>query len=439
MPFLKSWAEKGKLANINPVIPAVTTTVQATYLTGKMPSEHGIVGNGWFFKDLQEIKFWHQSNQLVTAPKIWEIAKQIDPNFTCANICWWYNMYSSVDYSVTPRPQYFADGRKAPDCYTHPAEWRDELQNELGTFPLFDFWGPRTNIKSSSWIAEAAKKAELKYNPTLSLVYLPHLDYNFQRLGKGDAKTNKDLMEIDQVLAGLIPFYEAKAVSVIVLSEYGITTVSKPIHLNRVLRLADPNFIAIRKERGFELLDPGASNAFAVADHQIAHVYVRKKEDLPKVKSILEATDGVAEVWSEVEKTKHGLNNPRSGDFVVLAKPDAWFTYYYWLDDVKAPDFARIVEIHRKPGYDPVELFANPKIPLLPLKVIYKLLKKKLGFRMLMDVISLDATLVRGSHGLYPSNSDEGPLFITSNKKLLTKDHYQATDVFSLILNQLQS
>ena len=97
-------------------------------------------------------------------------------------------MYSSADVSVTPRPMYPADGRKLPDVYSMPAALRDELQARLGTFPLFDFWGPRASIASTRWIAEASKIVEEKFNPTLTLIYLPHLDYNLQRLGPGDPR-----------------------------------------------------------------------------------------------------------------------------------------------------------------------------------------------------------------------------------------------------------
>lgn len=140
-PFLSRWSSTGKIATVTPVLPAVTCTAQATYLTGKSPDEHGIVANGWYFRDECEIKFWRQSNKLIQAPKVWEIAKEIDSDFTCANLFWWYNMYSSVDYSVTPRPMYPADGRKLPDIYSQPENLRSRLQIDLGQFPLFNFWG----------------------------------------------------------------------------------------------------------------------------------------------------------------------------------------------------------------------------------------------------------------------------------------------------------
>ncbi|MDZ8024459.1 MAG: alkaline phosphatase family protein [Nostoc sp. DedQUE11] len=434
-PFLSAWSAKGQVVPIKTVLPAVTCSVQATYLTGKFPDEHGIVANGWYFRDECEVKFWRQSNKLVQAPKVWEIAKSIDPNFTCANLFWWYNMYSSVDYAITPRPMYPADGRKLPDIYTHPAEVRSPIQSDLGQFPLFDFWGPKTSINSSQWIANSAKWIEERYSPTLSLVYLPHLDYCLQKFGHDETHIQADLQQIDAVCGDLIEYYQARNTQVIILSEYGITPVSKAVDLNRVLR--KNNLIAVREELGRELLDFGASIAFAVADHQVAHVYVNDPAYIPKVRSLLEATEGVAQVLDEQGKQAYHLNHPRSGELVAIAQPDAWFTYYYWLDDAKAPDFARTVDIHRKPGYDPVELFLDPQIKFPQGKIALKLLKKQLGFRYLMDVIPLDASLVRGSHGHITTSVDEGALFITHQTHLVDENLIEATDVCSLILKHL--
>ena len=435
-PFLSRWAE-GHLVPVKSMLPAVTCSVQATYLTGKFPSQHGIVANGWYFRDECEIKFWRQSNKLVQSPKIWEMARSIDPTFTCANLFWWYNMYSSAEYAVTPRPMYPADGRKIPDIYTQPGEMRSQLQADLGKFPLFNFWGPNTSINSTQWIASSAKWVEQRYSPTLTLVYLPHLDYCLQRFGPDRTQVAKDLNEIDAICGDLIQYYEANGAQVIVLSEYGITKVSQPIHLNRLLR--ENGLLTVREELGRELLDAGASKAFAVADHQIAHVYINDPTYIPKVRSLIEATEGVALVLDEAQKPAYHLDHPRSGELVAIAQPDAWFTYYYWLDDNRAPDFARTVDIHRKPGYDPVELLVDPQIPFAKAKIGSILLKKKLGFRYLMDVIPLDASLIRGSHGSLTSLS-EGPLFITKQSNLLEdRTVLEATDIFGLIFQHLKN
>ena len=436
-PFIASFQEKGDSAMIKPVLPAVTCAAQATYLTGKPPASHGIVGNGWYFKEECEVKFWRQSNRLVQGEKIWDVLKKADPNFTCANLFWWYNMYSSVDYSVTPRPNYLADGRKIPDVYSYPAELRDTLQGSLGTFPLFHFWGPKTSIKSSQWIADAAIKTDELHDPTLSLVYLPHLDYNLQRHGNDFAKIAKDLEEIDQVVEQLVTYFQKQNATIILLSEYGITDVTQPIHLNRILR--KEGYLDIRIERGLELMDAGASKAFAVADHQLAHIYLNDTSLKEQLRGILEKVPGVERVLVDEAITAAELHHERCGDIVVVADANSWFTYYYWLDDAKAPDFARMVDIHKKPGYDPVEMFTNPKDPFVMPKVLWKIARKKAGFRTLMDIIPLDATLVKGSHGRIPEDTLDYPILITNTKHKLSANTVEATAIFSILLDHIQN
>ena len=432
-PFLNQFIEKGRLATVEPAFPAVTCTAQSNYLTGATPAEHGIVGNGWYFKEECEVKFWRQSNKLVQKEKIWEKLKNELPGFTCANLFWWYNMYSEVDYSVTPRPNYLADGRKIPDVYTHPPELRDHLQNKLGRFPLFHFWGPKTSIESSKWIADAAKRTDKLYDPTLMLIYLPHLDYNLQRYGNDFHKIDKDLKEIDRLVQELVDYYREQDCKIFVLSEYGITDVNRPVHLNRILRLK--GFISIREERGLELLDAGASRAFAVADHQIAHIYCKDPGHIREVKLLLESQDGVEAVFSKEEIAD--LNHPRCGDLVAIANAESWFTYYYWLDDDKAPDFARTVDIHRKPGYDPVEMFTDPGDKLLTFKIVGKLLMKKAGFRTLLDIIPLKSELVKGSHGRRPDDSKDFPIFISGQPLNNDRPLLRATDIFDVLCNEI--
>lgn len=432
-PRLDGFAEAHRPIPIGPVVPAVTTTVQSTYLTGTWPTEHGIVANGWYFRDECEIKFWRQSNKLVQRPKIWDAAKALDPSFTCANLFWWYNMYSSADYSVTPRPMYPADGRKIPDIYTHPAPLREQLQAELGQFPLFQFWGPATSINATKWIADAAIRVDRQFNPTLTLIYLPHLDYGLQKLGPDPQAAAADLAQLDGVVGQLLDHY--RDARIIILSEYGIVPVSRPVHLNRVLRKA--GLLAVREELGRELLDAGASAAFAVADHQLAHVYVNDPARIAEVRRLLEAVEGVDQVLDEEGKRQWHLDHARSGELVALAKSDAWFTYYYWLDDAKMPDFARTVDIHRKPGYDPAELFIDPAIAAPKLKIAWTLLKRKLNMRSLLELIPPSAELVKGSHGVPPPSPDSGPLLMTNVDRLAPAGPIEPTAVYQLILNHL--
>ncbi|MGB7160557.1 MAG: nucleotide pyrophosphatase/phosphodiesterase family protein [Tepidisphaeraceae bacterium] len=435
-PRLRELADRSNVATVGSVLPAVTTTVQSTYLTGTLPAEHGIVGNGWYFRDECEVRFWRQANALVQGPKVWDVARRLDPSFTCANLFWWYAMYASADYTVTPRPMYPADGRKLPDVWTNPAGLRDELQRELGQFPLFKFWGPATSIESTRWIADAARMVDRKFNPALTLVYLPHLDYVLQRVGPDVARAARDLREVDAVCGQLIDHFTSAGARVIVLSEYGIAPVTRPVHLNRVLR--EHGLMAVREELGRELLDAGASKAFAVADHQVAHVYVNDASRLDEVRQLLASTPGVERVLDAAGKREAGLDHPRSGELVAIASADAWFTYYYWLDESRAPDFARTVDIHRKPGYDPAELFIDPQIAAPKVKIATALLRKKLGFRTLLNVIPTDAALVRGSHGRAAGSPDEAPVLLT-DRGMEQRSQVEATEVFHVILKCLTS
>jgi predicted AlkP superfamily pyrophosphatase or phosphodiesterase len=434
-PHLKALAQTGALRPLTTVLPAVTTTVQSTMLTGASPRDHGIVGNGWYFRELSEIWLWRQSNRLVGGDKVWDAAKRRDPSFTCAQLFWWYNMYASVDFAVTPRPMYLADGRKLPDIHTHPAALRDELQGALGLFPLFRFWGPGADIASSRWIAESALHVLEHQRPTLTLVYLPHLDYDLQRFGPSHPNIAAQVRAVDALCKPLIAKAKAIGAHVVALSEYGITEVSRPVHINRALRQA--GWLKVRLELGREQLDAGASDAFAVADHQIAHVYVARPELMADVAACVAALPGVETVLDEAGKRAAGLDHPRSGELVAVAKADSWFTYYHFLDDAKAPDFARTVEIHRKPGYDPAELFFDRKIALPKLAVASRLAKKVLGMRYLMDVIGLDATVVRGSHGRPTDRAEDGPLFITSAPGLLSDGAVPAAAVKQLLLDHV--
>jgi len=427
-------ALKDAMAPIEPVVPAVTCTAQTTYLTGQLPQEHGIVANGWYFRDLDQIWLWRQSNRLVQTPRIWDLARARNPAFTCANTFWWYAMATRADVTLTPRPLYLANGLKLPDSYCQPADLRESLREQIGQFPLFDFWGPATSIRSSAWIAQAARAVEERFAPTLQLVYLPHLDYCLQRLGpRGDVAS--DLAAIDAVCGELIAFLRNRGVRIVVLSEYGITEVSRPVHINRVLREA--GLLAIKRDLGRDYLDTGASRAFAVADHQIAHVYVSEQADIGRVKALCADIPGVGAVLDEAGQRELGLAHERSGEIVLLAEHDSWFTYYFWLDDACAPDYARCVDIHNKPGYDPVELFLDPALRFPKLAVGAKLARKLLGFRYTMDVIPLDATLVRGSHGLSSRTTQDMPLLMTSEPHLLQRERLSATQVCGVLLDHV--
>ena len=373
-------AQLGKHRVWTPPVPAVTCTVQATMLTGRMPDEHGIVGNGWYERSSAEVRFWQQSNRLISGELLYH-------GIETAKMFWWFNQHSGVRYSATPKPHYGCDGSKVFDVIDDTG---CELVKNLGPFPFFSFWGPNAGLPASEWIARATAKVLRDKKPQLTLCYLPHLDYDFQRYRQPSMDR---VAEVDRCAAILIDAAQDIGATPIIVSEYGLVPVTRTISINRILR--QHGLLSVRNGPFGEMLIPGDCKAFAVADHQIAHVYVNDPSVSQNVRELLSKQPGIhAVVHPEELRLKH----LRSGDWIAMAEPDAWFTYYYWLEDNLAPDFARTVDIHRKPGYDPCELFITSKV-----RAMRRVAQKKLGFRMKMDVIPLDPSLVGGSHGLVNS------------------------------------
>jgi predicted AlkP superfamily pyrophosphatase or phosphodiesterase len=428
-PGLRALAGRGWQAELATVLPAVTCSVQSTFLTGLPPSGHGVVGNGWYFRDLGEVYLWRQHNRLVGGEKLWETARRRHPGYTVANVCWWYAMGASTDFTVTPRPVYHADGRKSPDCYTRPAALHDELTAALGPFPLFQYWGPTASLASSEWIVAAARR--LLPRADLTLAYVPHLDYDLQRYGPDSPQAVRAVRDVDRILAPLLADADALGATVVVLSEYGITRARQPVDVNRALRRA--GLLEVYAQAGMEYLDPWASRAFAVADHQVAHVYVADPADVPAVADLCRDLPGVDLVLDRDGQAAHGLAHERSGELVLVAAPESWFTYYYWLDDARAPDFARGVEIHRKPGYDPAELFFDPADPRARLRAASHLARKRLGLRYAMDVVPLDGRWVGGTHGRLPEDPADGPVLLCGDPAA-KRDRIAAHEVRDLVL-----
>jgi predicted AlkP superfamily pyrophosphatase or phosphodiesterase len=374
-------------------LPAVTSTAQATLLTGTPPKDHGIVANGWFYRDTQEIRFWQQARSLVQGRAFYD-------DYETAKMFWWYNQSSTARYSCTPKPHYGCDGSKVFDVIDHT---ECGLVDRLGAFPFFTFWGPAAGLPCSRWIADASAIVMREKRPQITLVYLPHLDYDFQRY------TNPDLTrvkEIDRCVETLVQAAGETDTEVVVVSEYGLVPVRRAVYPNRILR--SMGLLSVRNGPFGEMLMPGESKAFAVVDHQLAHLYVMDPAVKDAVRKELESTEGVAAVCDPGELQ---LDHPRSGELIALSESDAWFAYYYWNRDRDAPDFAPTVDIHRKPGYDPCELFMTSKM-----RLALRLAQKKLGMRYKMDVIPLDPSLVKGSHGLHPSQID-GPLIIGPSER----------------------
>lgn len=433
-PVLRGLGQHGFTAPLDTVFPAVTCTVQASLLTGLLPRDHGAVANGWYFRDLAQVMLWRQQNQLVHGEKLYEAAGARFGTRT-AKLFWWWNMYArGVDWSVTPRPEYHADGLKKPGLYSEPPDLQARLQQQLGPFPLFHFWGPRAGIRSTQWIVDSALAVAEQHDPDLQLVYLPHLDYDHQRFGPDDPRSVQAVKELDAQCQRLVEMARAKNAHVVVLSEYGIEKAARPVFLNRLLH--EKGLLRVQETSHGQLLDCGACRAFVVADHQCAHVYVRDAADLEPVRRLLAATPGVARVLDRSQQRELGIDHARSGELVCVAEPGHWFAYHYWLDEARRPDFAPTVDIHRKPGYDPAELFLDPKIRFPKLKVAGVLARKLLGFRYLMDVIPTDPSMVMGSHGRLYGDDDAGPVFLCSDRSL-ARDRVTATDVKDLCLRML--
>jgi predicted AlkP superfamily pyrophosphatase or phosphodiesterase len=396
------------------VLPAVTCTAQATLLTGLPPQGHGVVGNGWFHRDTGEVRFWLQSNRLMAGETLYAAARRLASArgelFTCAKMFWWFNQGAAVDWSVTPKPFYGADGSKELAIQSTPADLAPQLEKKFGAFPFSGFWGPMAGLPSSDWISRASAEVITGRKPTLTLVYLPHLDYDLQRFGPDAPATRDRVREADACAGRVIDAARAIGAAVMVVSEYGLMPVRRPVYINRALRSA--GYLSVRDGPFGETIDTFNSAAFAVVDHQLAHVVVTDPERVGRVEDLVRALPGVAGTAVGADRGKWGLDHPRSGDIVALSDRDAWFAYPYWLDEARAPDFARTVDIHRKPGYDPCELFFDPKLTLPTLRVARRIAAKKLGFRYLLDVVPLEAELIRGSHGVEPVDSADGPVLI---------------------------
>lgn len=415
-PRMKKLAETGWLHGLHETLPAVTTTAQATMLTGCSPQEHGVVGNGWYFRDTGEVRFWQQCRELMQGPTFYDILKQRfaerGQSFKAAKLFWWFNQGADLAYSVTPKPYYAADGNKAFGILGTPDGLTENLEAVLGPFPFPSFWGPKAGLPATTWISMAASQLLGEQKPDLTMVYLPHLDYEPQRRGPSGCDMAKLVGELDMALTPLLDAASKVGAAVWIVSEYGHCDVSQPVAINRALRQA--GYLQVRNGPFGEVFNPLGCKAFAVVDHQLAHVVVRDKSLIGPVAELVASLTGVGKVYSGEQRAEIGLDHPRSGELVALAEPQAHFIYPFWLDDLVAPDYARTVDIHRKPGYDACELFFDPAIRFPMAKMVRRLICKKLGFRTLFDVIPLDGSLVRGSHGLAAADPVDRPLFIGS-------------------------
>lgn len=437
-PRLLALAKAGWSRPMKEIIPAVTCSAQATMLTGLPPEGHGIVGNGWLFRETGEVRFWQQSSTLIQAEPVYTTARQFLAErgrpFRTAKLFWWFNQGADVEFSVTPKPMYGADGSKFFGIWGDPPDLPSRLESRLGPFPFHTFWGPMAGLPCTDWIARCASEILREERPELTLVYLPHLDYDPQRYGPAGTDFPRLVGELDNACSVLLDTAQQIGARVWVVSEYGHCDVTRFVLPNRALREA--GLLSVRVGPFGDQLETFQSRAFAVCDHQLAHVYVRRPEDLAQTSQVLSKLPGVNRVLSGEERGEIGLNHPRSGEFILLSDPDSWFAYPFWLEESEAPDYARTVDIHRKPGYDPCELFFDPRFHAPKLHFARKLAAKKLGFRTLIDIVPLDPFIVRGSHGLPAPNVEDRPLLI-GDGPAPDSEFLEMTAVRDLLLNAI--
>jgi len=419
MPNLNRLAVGGAQATLRPSFPCVTWPVQANMLTGRLPSAHGVVANGFYWRERREVEMWTAGNDKIQQPQLWDVLKKHNPSLKTAA---WFPMLSKgcgADTICMPAPVHNPDGTESLWCYTRPVELYGELRDKYGHFPLQHFWGPLANIKSTAWIVDSAVEAASRFKPDFFYIYLPHLDYAAQKHGPDSPQAAAAVAELDETLGRLIIGVEAAHAEPplwLVASEYVITPVSHVAYPNRVLREAGWLSVRNEKEATGELIDFETSRAWALVDHQFSHVFVRDADaaTINQVAALFRSRKGFAEVLAGSERAKYQMDHSRSGEVILISTPESWQAYYYWLDDAKAPSFARTVDIHRKPGYDPVELFFDPQTRGIP----------------------LNANLVRGSHGAPPLDASQRGVLIASHPAALSGSDLRDTDVYGVVLKQ---
>lgn len=418
MPRLAALTAAGDCAELAPTFPAVTCTVQASMTTGTPPSEHGVIANGFYWRDRQTVEMWTTPNECVDRPQIWDMLREQAPGVTSAV---WFPLHAKhcgADYVCLPAPVHNPDGSESLWCYTKPEMLYGDFLAKLGHFPLMNYWGPLAGIKSTEWIVSSAIQAAVQFRPNFFYLYMQHLDYAPQKFGPDSAETMQALADLDRELGRLIDGFaaaygEAKPLW-LVASEYVITPVDQVLYPNRLLR--EGGLLDVKEVDGGELIDFEQSRAWALADHQFSHVFVRDRDavTIAKVKDLFTGQPGVAEVFEPKNAPQYDLNHERSGDVVVVSEPNSWQAYYWWFDDAKAPKFARTVDIHRKPGYDPVEMFFDPATRGIP----------------------LDATLVKGSHGAPANDPAQRGVLLSSQQGVFVEGPTADTDVAEIVLRQ---
>jgi predicted AlkP superfamily pyrophosphatase or phosphodiesterase len=410
-PNLRALAARGGLYPLREPFPSLTCPSHATWITGSLPSSHGIVGNCLYSREYAKLFNWNRSSHLLSGTPLWEAARARDPKLRTANLFVRHCADSSCEIRVTERPVYWVSGKKQFEFFAEPRDLHDELVEKLGPFPFAHFWGPLADIQSAHWVIGAALHVLERSDPELMLVYPPFLDYDGARFGPDSPQVASALTAMDAALAPLLDAARSQDRDVLIVSDYGFATVDQPVFLNRVLRKA--GFLHVEDAPNGERLDPGTSRAFAVCDNQVAHVYVARPEDISAVRSLLEATPGVGEVLDAGAQERVGIAHARSGELIATSTPRAWFAYPYWLEPQKTPDFAECVAIFDKIGTDTCELFLKPGLAG-KLHMAKRLGQLALGLKVPFDVIDSDERNVRGARRIARDDPQRGAAVISS-------------------------
>jgi predicted AlkP superfamily pyrophosphatase or phosphodiesterase len=415
MKRLREMTAGGQIANLAPSFPCVTCPVEANMTTGRLPDVHGVVANGFYWRDRGEVEMWTSPNDCIERPQIWDLLGHAHGGLTSAVWFMRHTKGCEADYVCTEAPIHNPDGSESLWCYTRPLELYGTFRDEIGHFPLQHFWGPIANIRSTAWIAASAVAAARKWRPDFFCIYLPHLDYAAQKTGPDSEPAQKAVAELDDVLGrmhdALRQAYNGDPLW-LAAGEYAMTAVDHVTYPNRVLREA--GLLAVREEADGEHLDLQTSRAWALVDHQFSHVFVANRDPqiAAQVADLFRGQPGMAEVLVGTQRARYALDHDRSGEVVLISTPNSWQAYYWWLSDDRAPKFARTVDIHRKPGYDPVELFFDPATKSIP----------------------LNAALVKGSHGAPATDPSQHTVLIASQPVLPSGPTVADTDVFGIVL-----
>lgn len=410
----------GEYGYMQPVFPSVTCTVQSSIITGRYPSEHGIVSNGMFDRENLQTYFWEQSTNLVQSQKAWDVIKQQDPQLKTAMLFWQNSLYTNNDFVISPRPIHLETGQMDLWCYSRPVNYYETIADQIGEFNLMNYWGPFASIKSSEWITKSVQYTIENHKPNLLYAYFPQLDYSAQKHGKSSSQVQEDLQKVDTFVGSIVETTQKAGIfdqtQFLLLSEYGFNDVNGAVPINRILR--EKGFLKIRTIKNKEYIDFEYSDVFALVDHQVAHIFLNKGgiSKIESIKQVLEEVSGIERVCGADEKKNLHINHRRSGDLIAISDKDMWFSYYWWYDDDdgeskpqssegkvepstgdKAPTFTKTVDIHRKPGYDPLDLFFDPQ-------------KRS---------ISTNTSLIKGSHGRpFNMETGEGLSAFATNKKI---------------------